>query len=372
MSRSRVHRTLPALNSVFSPFDKFPADKNHQQYIADELRTVIRKLRTSKPQAFYSMREVAQFFTVPLGTVNRSYRVLEREGILTRMRGSQTILTGLEPSHRDSIRGLIGIYIWLKSIVLLPYTQTLLTEFEERLRRSGYVADIIFHEGGGEEILPDFAERILQHYLDVLVLHSPLAQVRTNILSLRERGVRVLVIQREENKIDFPAVLYLENYRSGHEAMAAHWYKIGLRKVWLVTPPQYLHSEREIAGLRNILYQHGLESETIRDTPVELLRRVRRLKFPSAVAFLDAPHCENYCAGDPVVVEKISKICRLAFCLGAVRLSGLHSRQVRVDLVELSAVEVAAKLTADILQLSILSDGLRHTFVAQYREQVLI
>lgn len=374
MSRVTVHRSLPSLATILGPFSDFPASLSHQQHIIEELRNVAQKLKSARPQPFYSMREVARFFNVPLGTITRVYKVLEREGIINRIRSSHTMLVGREISRRDAIRGLVGIYIWLHSMVLLVYTQTLVMEFEERLRRSGYVADIIFHSGTDEETRPEFARRLLQHHLDVVVLHTPVSGTRQNILSLRERGVRVIIVQRKDSQSDLPALVYLQDYQPAYEQMAARWHEQGIRKVWLCTPTKFLHDKGEPDWLGAILNRQGLEAEAVQDNPQQLLQRIRqrKSKAPAAVAFLDGPHCEQFCNCEPQIVEQISKMSRLAFCVGSIRIPYLQSRKIRADVVDFSPIEIASRLAEDICQLSVLPDGLRHTFVAKYQEQALI
>ena len=374
MSRVIVHRSLPPLKKALGKFSGFPEGLSRQQVMTDSLRGVARKLRSANSQPFYSMREVAGFFGAPLGTISLVYRALEREGIINRIRSSRTILVGKKVLTREAVRGVVGIPIWLHSIMLLVYTSTLAMELEEHLRRSGYVADLIFHSTKEEEAEPGFATRLLRHRLDALILHTPVAGCRQNILSLRERGVRVLVIQRKEARCDLPAVIYLQDYQPAYQKMAAQWHRSGIRKVWLWTPLEHLHYKAEADTFRAILNRQGLEVESAQDEPGQLLKKMRQAKSktPLAVAFLDGTHSERMCNCEPLLVEQISRIARLAFCVGTIRVPYLRSRGIRADLVDFSPVEIASRLADDICRLSVLPDGVCHTFVAGYHEQVLL
>jgi len=373
MSRVNVHRNLIPLKNVLGHFPGFPAGKSHQQVIVTELRAAAQKLRSASSQPFYSMRDVASFFEVPLGTITRVYKVLETEGIISRIRSSHTVLAGKEVSSREAVRGVVGIYVWLHSMVLLVYTQSLVMELEERLRRLGYVADIIFHSADDEEKKPEFATRLLLHRLDVVILHTPLAVNQQNIHSLRERGVRIIVVQRKDTQCDLPAVIYLLDYQPAYHIMAKRWHQIGIRKAFLCTPSKYLNDKTELAIMKTILEEHGLEVELAQDDPHQLLKRTRkRAKLSTVLVFLDCTHSELICNREPQVIEKISRIARLAFCVGAVRVPYLQFRKIRADVVDLSPTEVALRLANDISRLSVLPDGIYHTFLAHYSEQVPI
>jgi hypothetical protein len=371
MSRVIVHRSLPPLKKTLAHFSSFPKGKSHQQAMIDELRGAAKKSRTANPQPFYSMREVAQFFRVPLGTISPVYKALEREGIIDRIRSSRTILLGNRILPREMIRGVVGIPILMHSVMMLEYTRTLAMELQVHLRHWGYVGDIIFHASKEEEAEPDFATRLLSHRLDAVVLHTPLEDSRQNILSLRERGVRVLVIQGASARRDLPAVTYLLDCEPAYQEMAAKWRQEGIRKVWIWPPTEYLGYKNEADILKAIFLEHGLEAKLVLDKPSEMLNRVRRQssKSSTVVAFLDATGSEEICNGEPQIIEKISLISRLAFCLGSIRVPYFRNRKIHADTVTFSATEIASRLADDICRLSVLPDGIHHTFNAHYQEQ---
>jgi hypothetical protein len=373
MSRVIVHRSLPPLKKVLQHFSHFPEGKSHQRVMTEELRDAAKILRTTSSKPFYAMREVADFFQAPLSNVARVYKVLEREGLINRIRSSQTMLVGKKVLSREAVRGVVGIPILMYSIAHLIYTRTLAMQLGEHLRRSGYVADIILYSTKEEETDREFAMRLLWHRLDAVILHSPLAGCRHNILSLRERGVRVLVIQHKEAQRDLPAVIYLEDYQPTYQKIAARWHAAGIRKVLLWGPLQPSNDQRKAHLLKTILTERGMDIEFVQDEPRQLLKRIRQraLASKTAVAFMDGIHSENICKSEPQVIERISQIARLAFLCGNDPGPYLQSR-IRVDRVELSAMEIASKLANDILRLSVLPDGTCHTFTAHYHEQILL
>ena len=127
MSRKPITRSLPPLAEVFNS----PApdgDFNKQRLILDELKKAAKRLRKRKSQPFYSMREVARHFNTSLRTVARTYELLEREGLFSRLRGSQTILVGSADSTQKIVRGIIGIPIWLRAFVVSQFSRILWME----------------------------------------------------------------------------------------------------------------------------------------------------------------------------------------------------------------------------------------------------
>jgi hypothetical protein len=320
------------------------------------------------------MREVAGFFHAPLGTISVVYQTLEREGLLNRLRGSQTMLMGRTTVSKEAVRGVVGIPIWLQSIVVLPYTRTFAMVIEEQLRARGYVTDFIFHRTKVEESDPEFALRLLRHRLDVVVWHSPNAGARQNILSLRERGMRVLLTERAEIESDFPVVLYPQDYQTAYREMARHWRQAGIRRIWIWSSPVHLRGQFEIDIFRSLMMEHGMAAEVTWDEPRQLLEKIRGNtgRDKEGIAFLDTTNSEQLCNREPRVIGELSALARIGFCAGTIRSPYLYNRGVRADLVMLSPDEVASQFAADISRLAMLRDGVRHVFKARYYEQVPI
>src|SRR3977135_966656 len=72
------------------------------------LRNVAVKNQREQPLAFHAVREVAAHFRVPVSTVSRAYHVLEQEGLLSRVRGSKTVLQGLHFDRQLKVRSFVG------------------------------------------------------------------------------------------------------------------------------------------------------------------------------------------------------------------------------------------------------------------------
>ena len=370
MARVIIQRNLPPLKKVLGNFAGYPPGKSRQQVIVDVLRLAAMKLISTKPQPFYSMRDASVFFRASIETINRVYKILEKEGLVSRIRSSHTILVGKKVFPREAVRGIVGIPIWLQSMVLLVYTQTLVMELEERLRRVGYVADFIFHPIRGEESDPEFAERLLRHQLDVAIIHSPSQLSLPNLLTLRERGVRLMVVTDKTWDWQPPGVIYFKDAVPGLEEMVARWHHLGIRKAWFWHPldTSLLKGGSELLG--PILARHRIEMIPTTESPQQLgqiLRSRGRRRADSAIVF--GLENEEICNYFPQEIEQLAQMVRLGFIWGASRAPYLRWRKVPVDIVDLDPLEVASRLAADVHRLSVIPDGVRHTFVSKYYEQ---
>lgn len=378
MARVTIERNLPPLRELLKRLPDFPPGRSHQSVIANALREVARLLKTTHSQPFYAMREVADSFNAPLSNVARVYKILEHEGIVNRIRSSQTVLVGKKTSARSTVRGVVGIPILMDAMMNLDYTRSMAMALGEGLRRWGYVADIIFYSAKEEENSPEFARRLLWYRLDAVVLHSPLPGCRENILFLRERAVRVFVIQWKEDRCDLPAMIYLEDFQVAYKEMARRWRARGIRKVYLWSKPSYLthHPHRvEADKLVASLRQKNLSVEFISGDLHDLTKKLRERRRPvsTGLAFLSDPlglaaRTEGKLAykTDADLMGELSQHFRLAFICQTDLINYIHARNIPADWVEFPPSEIAFRLVKDITRLALLTDGVQHTFPAVF------
>ena len=338
--------------------------------MVEEMRIAALKLRTAEAQPFYAMSEVANFFETTVSSIFPVYRTLAKEGTLNCIRGSVTMLNGEVALPRESVRGVVGLVVGLEHIGILAYTKTFIAEIEERLSKMRYIAEVVFNDGDRTRI----TEGLLRRRLDVVILHSIPHDLKQSILTLREGGVRLVLLQRKDTQIDLPGLIYLIDCQTAYSVMAARWRETGIRTVWLHGHSGVLDSPQEVDNLKMTFQQQSLQVEVVHDSAGELLQRVRRHRPRQAgvVAFLDSVETELFCNRDPEILEKISHFARLAFCAGRLRLPGLEYRKVPLDIVEFSPTEAAARLADDIARLPFVEDGICGTFFAAFNEQVLL
>ena len=109
-------------------------------------RDVALKNQTEQPRVFYAVRDVAKSYRLPLSTVARAYRRLEHEGLLTRVRGSRTLLQGLRYDRRFGIRGLVGLPASLSAFVTVQAYRMFFIKIRRELRLRGFATAMVFFE----------------------------------------------------------------------------------------------------------------------------------------------------------------------------------------------------------------------------------
>jgi hypothetical protein len=155
------------------------------------LRQTARRQQTEQPQVFYALREVADRFGVSLSMVAAVYRQLESEGLLTRLRGSRTLLKGLDTGRQVAVHGIVGVPISLSSFLTSQKCRMFFMCMRRELRRRGFMTAGLFYEK--EEARPDFLlERIMHCKVDTVLWYRPDQCARETARLLQDSGVRVM------------------------------------------------------------------------------------------------------------------------------------------------------------------------------------
>lgn len=369
MSRKRIFRNLPPLAEVFQDFAGFSETTSKQQALLENLKNVAQSLQQNDSRPFYSMREVVDHFQLPLRTVALAYQSLEMEGFVNRIRGSQTLLVGKKTTLRNPVRAVVGLPIWLHAMVVSPYSRTWNLELEERLRENGFVADLIFFKD--REIQgPEFAQRLIDHRLDVVIWHTPHPLTAGTLLSLRDHGVQQIVIQSAEAPLLLSLPTYLQDWSPAYKELASIWKKEGVRQV-IIPEPVYLPAKRALKNFTTILREQGLEPVFTEDSAKHLCNKLAQFKNKRAcaIAFMDQQGADAICNEEPALIEELMRQTRVAFCRGPIRIPYFHHRDARADIVRFSAVEMADKVVEDLHKLSSLPKKIIHTFVPAVEPQ---
>ena len=347
MARKQGGNTLPPLQEIFETFPGFVETDIKQQVLTDALRTVARRFRAQKSRSFFTMRDVAAFFSVPLRTVAITYERLESEGLLTRIRGSQTLLAGKDVTLTNPVRAVVGIPLWLHPIVVSPYSRQLHVELEARLRAHGFVADIIFFRDE-EVISPEFAERLLQHNLDIVIWHTPHPGATQTLQRMNDRGVRQILVVPSESPMSMNLPTYIQDWQDAYTALAKTWHGKGIRNV-IIPETMYLPSKRAMKNFIATLQGNGLKAQMVKCSAKTIRETVHRCGAKSSgVAFLDQVGADEVCNEEPVILEEIMHMSRIAFCRGRIRIPYFNHREGAADFVAFSPGEIAGRLVNDL------------------------
>jgi DNA-binding MarR family transcriptional regulator len=187
MARKKIHRQLPPLQGKL---DRSRFDVRTEQ-LSEILRRTARKHQTEKPQVFYALREVADRFDVSLSMVAAVYRQLESEGLLARLRGSRTLLKGLETGRNIAVHAIVGVPMSLSSFLTRQKCRMFFMATRRELRRRGFITAGLFYEAA--EARPDFLlERIKHCKVDTVLWYRPDSCARETAHLLQDSGVRVI------------------------------------------------------------------------------------------------------------------------------------------------------------------------------------
>jgi hypothetical protein len=162
------------------------------------LRRVALTNQTEQPQPFYSLRQIATHFRVPISSVSRVYRRLEQEGLLSSIRASKTILQGSHYDRRLSVRAFIGLPASLSKFVTLQDYRVFFMRTRRELRIRGFATAMVFFEGD-EAATANYAERLKSYEVDTILWFRPQAGARHTLLRLADWGIRVVGVTEERS-----------------------------------------------------------------------------------------------------------------------------------------------------------------------------
>lgn len=180
------------------------------------------------------MRETADYFGVSLWTALAVYRRLERDGLVVRVRGSQTLLPARPgTASRASARGSVVLMSWLPGFLHTPDQRFVVMQMEKCLWDRGFVSEIVFYH---EEDKPDpgFSRRILAHRPDYAVWLMPGPADESTMAAISDAGVRLVVVADQPVRTRTPQ--YKIDWQKGWRAAMRCWQGEGVTRVVIPTP----------------------------------------------------------------------------------------------------------------------------------------
>jgi hypothetical protein len=191
MPRSRISPDLGRLPRV-------PGLKKAERR-PDDLRQLLRSLaiknQREQPRIFYSLREVASKFKVPVSTVSKVYREMEQEGLLSRVRGSKTVLNGLRNSRRLSVRGLVALPAMISHFVTIQEYRTFFIWMRRELWLRGFATTTLFLRPD-EEAHGTLVDQLKDFDVDTVIWLQPGRSCFETLLRLSDMGIRIIAISQ--------------------------------------------------------------------------------------------------------------------------------------------------------------------------------
>lgn len=232
--------------------------------IANTLRPVVLRYRQTKNLTFHPAREIAAFFGVSLQTATLAVGLLEQEGILRRIRGSRTIITGSHTITRIKLRAVVGYPLgWIEEKYSYAHRR-LSRELGDELWKHHITLDTIpYMEIGG--FLPDFIQRLHRHAINFAVWLTPLSHARPAFLHLQDQGVQNLVVDFNTQTAGFKTHILIDMVSSYEEVIQRWRDEFKLTRVLVIEPSDY--ARERILTFKQICTRHGLACEVLKSSP---------------------------------------------------------------------------------------------------------
>jgi DNA-binding LacI/PurR family transcriptional regulator len=344
MARKTVPRSLapfPSRRSVERALHKTEA-------LMETLRDVAAKNQLEQPRAFYSIRDVAAHFRVPFSTVSRVYRRLEQEGLVSRVRGSKTILQGLHFDRQLSVRAFVGLPASLSAFVTLQDYRMFFIRLRRELRMRGFAAATAYFEPN-EAGTGALSGRLKAYEVDTVIWFHPPKDAKETALRLADMGIRLLGVAND----NFPSIpcRYQVRRDAATRALLADWKAHNaVQRVTLVRAPDPRSAVAE-ETLPMLLDELGIEWSIANYTGQRseaFLRTLQKGKN-GGILFSSSALASKFCFRSPVGVTELLKTHRVAFTNGPVAMPFAKVPDVRVDLVTVNWQLVAERIVNDLI-----------------------
>jgi len=293
------------------------------------LKQVITENRTSSNVTFYSTREIARFFGTSQNTATLAVGRLESDGLLRRIRGSQTVMLGAKIITRSRIRAVVGLMSWVFAQRFSDIQKDLTRFLTGELWPHGIALQIIPHHDLGDT-RPDLDAVLRKHELDFTIWPFPFNHHKTHLLHLQDRGIRNLVIGVDGSRSLFnPQILV--DYRSSYEELLDYWkMEHNIKRVIVIKPREFTPRGR-IEMFAKLAVARGFDSqiETSGYTlPADILARERQ---PVGIALLDEHSMAEFTFYDPPSFVKLLRRHRILFGNGALNVPFVPNGELRLE-----------------------------------------
>jgi len=365
--RTPVYRRLPDLRVLCRGFKGFRKGENKTGRIHEELLKCARRLQTSNWIAFYSMRQVADFFGVSVPTVASVFRRLQNDRVLVCSRSSRTSLCPRKArTARAQVRGVVVIPVWTPGFVVLAEFRVFHMELERALRRRDFVPEILFYRHG-EETDPEFARRINRYRPDFVVWYAPARSDYQTVRIIMDSGVRVVAIAGAP--FDCPAASYLLNQSNAVDEAMAAWRERGISGVVLpgIRPGS---SESDVAIVESAARKAGLCCsccELAGSSKAEELDGMRVLarRMNAGIMLLSRFHFINLCRQWPMEISAIIRDIP-SLTLGGLYIPQSHLRDVFMDEIRFDLSRMARRVASDVSGNLVPDPSAPHIFYAGF------
>lgn len=331
--------------------------------LTEILRGVAVKNQQEQPRAFYSVRDVATHFRVPVSTVSRAYRMLEQEGLLSRVRGSKTLLQGLNFDRQLKVRAFVGFPASLSSFVTLQDYRTFFIRIRRQLRLRGFAAATAFFEQA-EASSDLLARRFKAYEVDTVIWFQPGPDARTTALHLADMGIRLIGVANGPSA-PIPC-RYQIRRETAIRSLLNSWKPQAAERVIIVEakgqrPTMLSETVRTILDDLEIHWSVATHGDQRSET---FLRELQRKKA-DGILFPSSALASRFCFRAPYAVAELLQAHRVAFLNGPVSMPFARVPEVKVDLVTVDWQKLGEQIVDDLISQEAFQDSGPTVFQAE-------
>jgi hypothetical protein len=308
------------------------------------LRGFAEAQREEAPRPFYSLRAVADHFHIPLSTARHVFQALSEEGLLVRVRGSQTMLQGRSRDRSIVVRGVIGLPVSVPQFTWSVDYQSFGRCVRRELRRHGFITAIAYYTPGFDA--DTLAERLQQARADTVLWYLPDRVAKENAPHLKDLGIETLGIGDAANA-RIPCRYRIER-EGAMRAIAHDWRRAGIRSARIA------HVEGDPGAAadhaRDACDEVGLATTiaTVSGSGVDAFLSGCVARTNEAVVLLGA--AGTLCLmRSPDATSRLLQRCRVGLFEGPIAAPLTHTPDAPVDLVTVDWQAFARGLREDLL-----------------------
>lgn len=341
MPRKKIARRLHPLPAKTA----FKAREHRTARLVEILRGVAVSSQTESAQTFYPVRDIAQQFKMSTSVVAKAYEQLEDEGLLSTVRGSKTVLQGVNTARRLNVLGFIGIPASVPAFIGLQDYRTFFIRMRRELRARGFgVAMVLFDPADMKS--GRLERRILKYEFDTVLWYRPDASSREIISRLKDVGVSMIAVS------DY--------------ALSPIHLRYEIRRDTAIN--QVLHYWRTEANIASVVIVRGVRASAKEETLQRLLEHeqlsfeFRNADSKSAAQFLTSlGHAKTkgvifpswaasmFAFREPEGLMELAERCHIAFTGGPPTIPFAQVRDVHAELVIVDWQLVAEKIVSDLI-----------------------
>jgi hypothetical protein len=273
---------------------------------------------------------------------------MEQEGLLTRVRGSKTVLNGLRNNRQLSVRGFVGLPALMSHFIAIPDYRTFLMCMRHELWLRGFASTMCFfrHDDAANGKL---SNQLKKYEVDMVIWLQPGRSARETLLRLSDMGIRVISISQVGTP-SIPSRYYVWREQAIEVLMKDWKTRNSARKITLIDSKDYRSPVTEEV-LRVVLQNLGIEPgiRTFRNEDSSIfLRDLGRIET-NGIIFPSSGLASLFAFRSPDQLIDLLRAQHVAFIDGPIDMPFAQIPDVPVDLVTVNWQAVAESVVNDVI-----------------------